>query len=290
MLRMGTSSFIVAVSSAALLAGCQTQRAAEKDRTEELERRVAELEAQVAPSPSPQMVEPAPAPVAPPVSEARPAPARPARVSRPAQASRPAPARSVEQAPAAEPAPEGESGTVVRPPAEPARAESMRLPEGTELKLRLETPVSSATSREGDPVTARVEEATDPDGRVALPGGTVLKGRVVEVKRAGRVKGRALVSVDFDRIVVRGRTSELQASPITVEAPDDHGRDAKIVGGAAAAGAVIGAIKDGKEGFAKGAILGGAAGTGAVLVTRGRDIEIPAGSRWTVRLKDAVRL
>jgi hypothetical protein len=27
-----------------------------------------------------------------------------------------------------------------------------------------------------------------------------------------------------------------------------------------------------------------------VLLTRGRDIEIPSGSRWTVRLKDAVRL
>jgi hypothetical protein len=164
------------------------------------------------------------------------------------------------------------------------------LDEGTELKLRLETALSSATSREGDPVTARVESATDQDGRVALPGGTVLKGRVVEVRRAGRVKGRALVSVDFDRIVVRGRTRELQASPISVEAPDDHGKDAKIVGGAAAAGALLGAIKDGKEGFAKGAILGGAAGGGAVLLTRGRDIEIPSGSRWTVRLKDAVRL
>ena len=118
----------------------------------------------------------------------------------------------------------------------------------------------------------------------------MLKGHVVEARASGRVKGRAMVSVDFDRIVVRGRTRELEASPISVEAPDDHGKDAKIVGGAAAAGAIIGAIKDGKEGFAKGAILGGAAGTGAVLVTRGRDIEIPAGSRWTVRLKDTVRL
>jgi hypothetical protein len=289
---------VVALSSAALLAGCQTQRAAEKDRTEELERRVAELEAQLSPSPSPEMVAPemavpAPEPAAPAIVESRPAPARPARASRSAQASRPAPSRRAEPAPAADPQPVVEPAPRVEParpaPVEPA-VESLRLPQGTELKLRLETPLSSATSREGDAVTARVENATDDEGRVALPGGTVLKGRVVEVRRAGRVKGRALISVDFDRIVVRGRTSELEASPISVEAPDDHGRDAKIVGGAAAAGAVIGAIKDGKEGFAKGAILGGAAGTGAVLVTRGRDIEIPAGSQWTVRLKDAVRL
>ena len=144
--------------------------------------------------------------------------------------------------------------------------------------------------RAGDSVTARVEGATDPAGRVALPGGTVLRGTVVEARQSGRVKGRARLSVDFDRIVVRGKTHELEASPITVEAPDDHGRDAKIVGGAAAAGAIIGAIADGKEGFAKGAVIGGAGGTGAVLLTRGHDIQIPAGSRFTVTVKDSVRL
>jgi hypothetical protein len=284
--RLRAASFLVALSSAALT-GCQTQRAAEKDRTEELERRLAELERQVSPSPSPELIEKVPASEAPTVRAARPEPARPAPAARPAQAARPAPAAPkplpAQPAPVAEPE--------LRPlPAEPARTESLVLSEGTELKLRLETALSSETSREGDPVTARVENASDEEGRVALPGGTVLKGRVVEVRRAGRVKGRAMVSVDFDRIVVRGRTRELQASPISVEAPDDHGKDAKIVGGSAAAGAILGAIKDGKEGFAKGAIIGGAAGTGAVLLTRGRDIEIPAGSRWTVKLKDTVRL
>ena len=166
----------------------------------------------------------------------------------------------------------------------------MVLPEGSKLTLRFENALSSETSRAGDSVTARVESATDPAGRVALPGGTVLRGTVVEARQSGRVKGRARLSVDFDRIVVRGKTHELEASPITVEAPDDHGRDAKIVGGAAAAGAIIGAIADGKEGFAKGAVIGGAGGTGAVLLTRGHDIQIPAGSRFTVTVKDSVRL
>jgi hypothetical protein len=288
MLRSHTSSFVVALASAALLAGCQTQRAAEKDRTEELEQRIAELERQVTPSAPPQVLEAVPAESPAPAGTAvRPAPVRRTQAARPATRPPVAPEpRAVEPAEPVtpvEPAPEAR-------PVRPEPVESLRLREGTELKLRLETALSSETSREGDPVTARVESATDEGGRIALPGGTVLKGRVVEVKRSGRVKGRAMVAVDFDRIVVRGRTSELEASPISAEAPDDHGRDAKIVGGAAAAGAILGAIKDGKEGFAKGAILGGAAGTGAVLVTRGKDIEIPAGSHWTVRLKDAVRL
>jgi hypothetical protein len=238
-------------------AGCQTQRAAEETKSEELERRLAELEKKASPSPAVDASgsgAPLPAPAA----------DRPVRPAPPAEAARPA-------VPAA---------------AEPA----LVLAPGSKLTLRFEDALSSETSRAGDSVTARVEAATDEDGRVALPGGTVLRGRVVEARQSGRVKGRALLSVDFDRIVVRGRTHQLDASAITVEAPADRGRDAKIVGGSAAAGAIIGAIKDGKEGFAKGALIGGAGGTGAVLLTRGRDIQIPAGSRFTVTVKDAVRL
>jgi hypothetical protein len=245
-------------------AGCQTQRAAEETKSEELERRLAELERKASPSPAVDAagaVDPAPPAVA---DERRPA-ARPSTARPPA---------AVDTDPA--PAPAAERALVLAP--------------GSKLTLRFENALSSETSRAGDSVTARVEGATDPDGRVALPGGTVLRGRVVDARQAGRVKGRARVSVDFDRIVVRGRTHELDASTITVEAPDDHGRDAKIVGGSAAAGAIIGAIKDGKEGFAKGALIGGAGGTGAVLLTRGRDIQIPAGSRFTVTVKDTVRL
>jgi hypothetical protein len=242
-----------------LAAGCRTQRAAEETKSEELERRLAELERHASPSPGVD----AEASVAPPAVD----PARPVTGKAPRAAAPEAPAP-------------------VRAPAAPA----LVLAEGATLTLRFENGLSSATSRSGDSVTARVERATDPAGRVALPGGTVLRGRVVEARQAGRVKGRALVSVDFDRIVVRGRTHELDASSITVEAPDDHGRDAKIVGGSAAAGAIIGAIKDGKEGFAKGALIGGAGGTGAVLLTRGRDVEIPPGARFTVKVKDSVRL
>jgi hypothetical protein len=244
--------------------GCQT-RAAEETKSEEVERRLAELERKASPSPAVDAsgsVDPLDAPAVP---AQRRSPVAPAE----------------RRAPVAE---------AERPAAPVAEAPSLVLPQGSKLTLRFENALSSETSRAGDSVTARVEGATDPSGHVAQPGGTVLRGTVVEARQSGRVKGRARLSVDFDRIVVRGTTHELEASPITIEAPDDHGRDAKMVGGAAAVGAVIGAIADGKEGFAKGALIGGAGGTGAVLLTRGHDIQIPAGSRFTVTVKDAVRL
>jgi hypothetical protein len=164
-----------------------------------------------------------------------------------------------------------------------ARAD-VRVPSGTLIPVRLETTVSSVTSGPEDRVTATVRQDVHVGGRVAIPAGSELQGHVINARRSGRVKGRAAVTVDFERLVVRGRTYDIDTRRLTVVAPETHGRDAKIVGGGAGAGAIIGAIADGKEGAVKGALIGGAAGTGAVLGTRGKEVTLPAGSRWRLRL------
>jgi type IV secretory pathway VirB10-like protein len=169
-------------------------------------------------------------------------------------------------------------------------AESVTIPAGAQLALRLETAVSSTTSHAGDRVVARVERATSNDGNVLLPGGTVLEGRVTEANESGRVSGRARVTVAFDRIVIRGRSHPLEATTISAVAPDTHERDAKVIGGGAVAGAIIGGITGGRGGAAKGAVIGAGAGTTAVLVTKGKEVELPAGSRWVVRVRNAVRI
>jgi hypothetical protein len=164
------------------------------------------------------------------------------------------------------------------------------IPAGTSMTLVLETPLSTETSREGQSVTARVERATSEDGSVVLPGGSVLRGRVTEVDRAGRVSGRAHLAVKWDTLTVRGESHRIATSDVAMTAEAQHGRDAKIIGGGTAAGAIIGGIVNGGSGAKKGAIIGAGAGTGAVLINRGQDVEMPAGSRWTVRVKETVRL
>ena len=168
------------------------------------------------------------------------------------------------------------------------RREILVIPGGTEMRVVLETGLSSETSKDGERVVARVERATAQDGRIVLPGGTVLRGRVVRAQSAGRVRGRSNLTVDFDRIVVRGREHPLQATSITVDGPDDTKRDVAVIAGSTAAGAVIGEIMN--KGAKKGAVVGAATGTGAVLVTKGAPVEMPAGSRWTVRVSNTVRL
>jgi type IV secretory pathway VirB10-like protein len=304
---MAFRKFALILPVAALVAGCQSDK--KTAREQELEQRVQTLEQQLAAtaSPSPeasasaeglafqqpdvQAPQAAPAPVVR-SQTPRSTTASRAPVSRQSGSTRRADVRSEPQSrdrydgPSAEPVDDDDDGVeAVRP-----RATSLVLPEGTELHLILEEGLSSATSRVGETVTARVESAMGDDGRIVLPGGSVLQGRVTDVRSSGRVSGRARLAVDFDRIVVRGRTHELDATQIMAEAPSQSGRDAKIVGGSAAAGAILGAIADGKKGAVRGAVVGAGAGGAAVLITKGREIELPAGSRWTVRVRNPVRL
>ena len=50
------------------------------------------------------------------------------------------------------------------------------------------------------------------------------------------------------------------------------------IGAPAAAGAIIGGIVGGGDGAAKGAVIGGAAGTGYVLSTRGKEVRLGKGA------------
>ena len=278
--------------------------------TAELKKRIAELEQQAQPSAAapvdPAAVTLAPEPAAQPapsyVAPAAPAPATTARTRTTTTrraAAKPAPRRSADASrpyagPAAEPVERlgGEPVERIEPMAgtgDPGpRRDEIVIPGGTELRIVLETGLSSDKSQAGQRVVARVERATSQDGRVVLPGGTVLRGRVVRADGAGRVRGVSHLSVDFDRIVVRGREHPLRATSIDVRGADDTRRDAAVIAGSTAAGAILGKVMD--KGAKKGAVIGAATGAGAVLVTRGENIEMPAGSRWTVRVTDTVRL
>lgn len=165
-----------------------------------------------------------------------------------------------------------------------------RLPAGTVIPVRFETSVSSAQSRPEDPVRAVVRENVRSGGHVVIPAGSEIRGHVLSARRSGRVKGRASLALRFSEVHVNGRWQRIPTQRVSLVAADSHGRDAKMVGGGAAAGAIIGAIADGKEGLAKGALIGGATGTGAVLATRGKEVSLPSGSRWRVKTSQAVTI
>src|SRR5687767_13615492 len=204
----------------------------------------------------------------------RPRSSQPARVER-----RPDPiaaeAPRVNAAPAPRPAP------VVR---------FVTIPLGTALPLELTTAVSSATAQVETPVSARLRRAVIVDGETILPAGAVVNGEVSEVDRAGRVQGRSRLALRFTSVVIDGRRESLRTNPVAFEGEATKSEDATKIGAGAGIGAAIGGILGGGSGAAKGAVIGGAAGTGAVLATRGKDVELAAGSDVTPTLASAVEV
>jgi hypothetical protein len=168
-------------------------------------------------------------------------------------------------------------------------AQAATLPAGTSIPVRFETSHSSATSRPEERVVAAVRTDVRSGGQVVLPAGSELRGHVTSVRRSGRVKGRASLSLRFTEAVINGRTHQISTQRISLLAPATHKKDAAIIGGGTGAGAIIGAIADGKSGAVKGGLIGAGAGTGAVLGTRGKEVRVGTGSRWRVRLSQPFR-
>ena len=171
-----------------------------------------------------------------------------------------------------------------------AAADDVVLPAGTIIPVRFETTVSSATSHPEDKVLAVVREDVRHEGRVVIPAGSEVKGRVASVRRSGKVSGRAYLAVSFDEVEVHGRVHRIVTPRIARLAPKGTKKDAAVIGGGAGAGALIGAIADGKEGAAKGALIGGAAGTGAVLASRGPEVTFSSGARYRLRLTEPLKV
>jgi len=179
-----------------------------------------------------------------------------------------------------------QSGSVLRV----LRPDPITVPEGTTLPLVLETALSSKTSQSGDRVVARLAEDVRAGEKVIVPAGSEVRGLVTTAESSGRVKGEARLAFDFNTLVLKGKEHTIATRPVDITAPNSHKRDAAIIGIGAGAGAIVGGIIDGGKGAGIGGLIGGATGTGVVLTNKGKEVELDAGTRVTVRLTRETRL
>jgi len=159
------------------------------------------------------------------------------------------------------------------------------LPAGTVLPVDLLTAVGSDISRVEQPVQGRLRRAVTINGVEVLPAGTAISGHVTAARRPGKVKGRGYVALRFTQLDTPGAgTTRIATNTIARLAPATKQKDAVKILAPAAAGAVIGRVAGGKGTAGKGAVIGGAAGTGYVLATRGQEARIGKGADLSVKL------
>jgi hypothetical protein len=172
---------------------------------------------------------------------------------------------------------------------EPRIPQTVTIPAGTLLTVRIDQTLSSETSESGDNFRATLDTPLVVDGFVIAERGARAQGRVVEVDRGGRVRGTASMTLELVSLTSSdGQRIRVETGSFARQAERSRGRDAAKVGAAAGIGAAIGAIAGGGKGAAIGAGVGAAAGTGGVLATRGGAAEVPSETRISFKLAQPV--
>lgn len=132
------------------------------------------------------------------------------------------------------------------------------------------------------------QDVTDSNGNIAIP-----KGSNVElvVKNLSNDE----LALDLDSVTVNGQRYVITAGDTSVGGGRRDGigvnkRTGTFVGGGALAGAIIGAIAGGGKGAAIGAGVGAAAGAGTQVLTRGKNVKVPAESLLTFKFEQDLHL
>ncbi len=203
----------------------------------------------------------------------------------PPPAAVPNPSKPVETATVFKPDKPYESAT----PPKPREPHTATIPAGTLLTVRLREALNSERNSSGDTFTATLDQPLIVDGFVLAERGATARGHIVDLARAGRVKGKALLALELKSLTTSdGQKLELETDTFKREGESGVKKDAVKAGVMAGIGAAIGAIAGGGKGAAIGAGIGGAAGAGTVLATRGEQAELAAETRLSFRLKNPV--
>jgi hypothetical protein len=170
-----------------------------------------------------------------------------------------------------------------------SRMERVVLPVGTEVAVRTNERIDSRDVVEGQTFSAQIEEdVRDTDHSVAIPRGSDV--RLV----TRRVESNGDITLDVDSITVAGRRYRVSTADEELQNRRDgvggNARTGQFVGGGAVLGAIIGAIAGGGKGAAIGAASGAGAGAAAQIITRGKEVHVPAESVIRFRLDSPLRL
>ena len=181
---------------------------------------------------------------------------------------------------------------------------NVSLPAGTSLKVRLETPLSTSSSKSGDSFSGRVTEAVLLDSKPVIPVGATVQGRVTQVSEPRRIAGRPTISMfpetlimpNGDRFMLNATlvdTSLRNGSDVNDEGQfkgkGHDGTDLTQIGMGTGGGMLVGGLIAG----GKGLLIGGAVGATATVahwLGKKNSATLPAGTELVMELSHAMDL
>jgi hypothetical protein len=179
-------------------------------------------------------------------------------------------------------------------PASSGAVQELVIPAGTKVPVELKHAISTHGTRAGDAVYAETTFPVVANDRVLIPAGTYVQGRISQIQRGGRIKGRAQVLMHFTSLIYpTGYTVMLPGAVEnapgldktgvkdeegTLQKDGQTGSKVGTVATTAGTGAVVGGLSQGGKGALIGAGVGGVVGTAIAMLTRGDDVKMDAGT------------
>jgi hypothetical protein len=179
------------------------------------------------------------------------------------------------------------------------------VPAGTRIPLELRSTINSRTAYAGQAVYCQTIYPIAVGNRIVIPVGSYVRGSITQVKKPGRIRGKAQLGLRFDSITLpSGVTHRLRATlsgfsgtgregfnprESQIKGAGSKGKDAGRIARTTATGAEIGTLAGiGAHHALRGLGIGSLAGAGAgaiwVMATRGREIVLPRGTDLELRL------
>ncbi|MEO8660955.1 MAG: hypothetical protein ABI693_20965 [Bryobacteraceae bacterium] len=166
----------------------------------------------------------------------------------------------------------------------------VEVPSGTSIVVRMIDSVDSQKDSIGQTYRASLDEDVMAGGNTVIPRGADVLMKLVDDKESGKLSGRTELTLDLLTITVNGTPINIDTQTVTQSSSSRTGRTAKVVGGTAALGAIIGAIAGGGRGAAIGAASGAGAGGAVQVLTKGQTVRIPSETRLTFTLQQSLRI
>ncbi len=163
----------------------------------------------------------------------------------------------------------------------------LEIPSGSEVDVRLDTPLTSDTAQVEDRVEATTMIDLYRGNDLLVPAGSTMTGWVTSVDRASRTDRKGSMTIEFNRIKINNRTYDARASVTQALESEGVKGEAGRIGAGSAVGAIIGGILGGVKGAVAGILIGGG---GVIAATEGKDVHLPEGTVLRVRFDSTVPL
>jgi outer membrane lipoprotein SlyB len=153
------------------------------------------------------------------------------------------------------------------------------VPAGTAISVRTNEAVDSRNASEGQTFSAVVvDDVKGSSGEILIPKNSNAQLLIRKVATGGTT-GSPELTLDLNSVSVNGRNYIVSTADVSKKGNSGIGknkRTAEMVGGGAVLGTLLGAIAGGGKGAVIGAVAGAAAGGTAQVLTKGKEVKVPA--------------